>query len=1147
MKSWIEGGMMPVVSIQGTAVVESSSNYIEFVVTLSEPSVDAVEVNYRTLLAGTAQDADLYYSSTNSDNNGTIIFAPGETTKSIFVLTDGDSLDERDEHVVVELFDPSSGSSFAGGGPVLRSTGVILDDDGSGSNLAFFVSDPVLVEGDSGSKTAVFEVRLSQPAPSSFNATYTTIDGTALAGSDYQAKSGTLSFVAGQEVAYVSVSVLGNTVSELTETFSLAVTPPTSGVSIGTAGAVGEATILDDDTGSGPTISIEGDAVVESSNNYLRFVVTLSEPSVDAVEVNYRTLLAGTAQDADLYYSSTNSDNNGTIIFAPGETTKSIFVLTDGDSLDERDEHVVVELFDPSSGSSFAGGGPVLRSTGVILDDDGSGSNLAFFVSDPVLVEGDSGSKTAVFEVRLSQPAPSSFSATYTTIDGTALAGSDYQAKSGTLSFVAGQEVAYVSVSVLGNTVSELTETFSLAVTPPTSGVSIGTAGAVGEATILDDDTGSGPTISIEGDAVVESSNNYLRFVVTLSEASDSPVTVDYSTLLGTAADADLYYASSHSENNGTLTFAVGEKTKSIFILTDGDSLDERDETILLRLSNPTGAQFAGGGTNLLSVGYVLDDDGVGPNVALSALDAVVKETGDASTAYEFAIELSQTADAPITFTIGATNGTAVAGKDFELVDTTVTFKAGQTRATVTINVLGDSINEADESFTLKFSPVSGSPIAGTMPIPTITIKNGPPLNGPTEGDDILTGTGGPDVINALGGDDQVSGLGGDDRLDGGTGADTLAGGLGNDILIVDNAGDQVIEGLNEGTADRVMARANYVLAGGVYVEQLTTTSSTGTTAINLTGNALSQEITGNYGANVLRDGAGAADVLRGLNGNDTYLVYTSGTTIIEAASGGTADRVAAGVDYVLGAGVHVEVMTTNGSGGTASIDLTGNALKQTITGNAGANILHDGGSGAADTMSGLGGNDIYRVYNTGDIIVEGASQGTADRVVAAVDYTLGKGVQVESLTTNASTNTTPLKLTGNEFAQDIVGNYGDNRLEGKGGSDTLRGLAGKDTFVFATAPSAGNIDTIVDFNAADDRFLLSDSVFTALSVGTLSAAAFRANTTGKAGDASDRIIYETDTGKLFYDADGTGIAVGIHFATVGTNLAITNADFSVA
>jgi Ca2+-binding RTX toxin-like protein len=383
---------------------------------------------------------------------------------------------------------------------------------------------------------------------------------------------------------------------------------------------------------------------------------------------------------------------------------------------------------------------------------------------------------------------------------------------------------------------------------------------------------------------------------------------------------------------------------------------------------------------------------------------------------------------------------------------------------------------------------------------------------------------------------------------DGGGAGDVLKGLGGDDVYLLYSSATTIVESSGQGTADRVMAAVDYVLAAGSDIELLTTTSSTGTAPISLTGNALSQEITGNAGANVLKDGGGAGDVLKGLGGNDLYLVYSSATTIVEGSSGGAADRIASAVDFVLGADVHVEIMTTTSAAGTSGVDLTGNALKQQITGNAGSNILRDGG-GVGDVLSGLGGNDVYQVYSSATTIAESATGGTADRIMAAVDYVLGAGVHVETMTTNGSIGTSGIDLTGNEFVQAITGNAGSNIIDGKGGSDTLSGLAGKDFFVFSSALGAGNIDTITDFNVADDTIRLENAIFTALTAtGALAAAAFQANITGLAADATDRIVYDTDTGKLFYDADGdkAGGVDGVHFATLAAGLALTSGDFAV-
>ena len=135
---------------------------------------------------------------------------------------------------------------------------------------------------------------------------------------------------------------------------------------------------------------------------------------------------------------------------------------------------------------------------------------------------------------------------------------------------------------------------------------------------------------------------------------------------------------------------------------------------------------------------------------------------------------------------------------------------------------------------------------------------------------------------------------------------------------------------------------------------------------------------------------------------------------------------------------------------------------------------------------------------------------------------------------------------TGNGLANTLVGNGANNQLNGGLGNDTMTGGLGTDTFVFSTALGATNIDRITDFSVADDTIRLDDAVFAGLSTGGLAASAFAANLTGAASDALDRIIYETDTGRLYFDADGNGAGARIHFATLAANVPLTNADFVV-
>ena len=393
-----------------------------------------------------------------------------------------------------------------------------------------------------------------------------------------------------------------------------------------------------------------------------------------------------------------------------------------------------------------------------------------------------------------------------------------------------------------------------------------------------------------------------------------------------------------------------------------------------------------------------------------------------------------------------------------------------------------------------------------------------------------------------------VAGLDSDgDILRGTKGVDNIfAGGIGSDLYFIDDAGDTIVETAGNGAADRVASFVSFTLAADDDIEILSTNSSTGKAAIDLRGNALSQAIIGNDGKNVLNDGGvGGADTMRGHDGNDTYLVYNSGDVVIELDGEGN-DRVSAGVDYTLGKGVHVELLNTSSASATLAIDLTGNAFAQTIRGNAGDNVLSDGGTGAADTLIGGKGNDDFQVYNSGDVIVELDGEG-ADRVSAAVDFVLAAGVHVEYLNTTALAATYAISLTGNELVQLVRGNDGVNTIDGGGGDDVLFGMGGADNFRFSTALAPDNIARIADFAAGSDKIHLDDAIFTALgALGALDPAAFRDTATG-VKDADDRIIYNSDTGALAYDADGSGTAfANIRFATITGSPLLTAADFVV-
>ena len=285
--------------------------------------------------------------------------------------------------------------------------------------------------------------------------------------------------------------------------------------------------------------------------------------------------------------------------------------------------------------------------------------------------------------------------------------------------------------------------------------------------------------------------------------------------------------------------------------------------------------------------------------------------------------------------------------------------------------------------------------------------------------------------------------------LDGDAGADTMIGGAGNDTYVVDNVGDVVTEAASAGT-DLVQSSISYTL--GSNVENLTLT---GTTAINGTGNTLTNVLTGNSAANILAGGTG----------DDSYYVST-GDTVTEAAGAGT-DTVIADVSWTLGA--NLENLTLSG---TAAINATGNALNNVLTGNSAANTLN-GGTGN-DTMVGGLGDDTYVVDSATDIVTEALNEGT-DLVQSSVTYTLA--TNVENLTL---TGTTAINGTGNALNNVLTGNSAINTLTGGAGNDTLDGGAGNDTMIGGLGDDTYIVDSasdVVTENASEGTDTVRSSV----------------------------------------------------------------------
>jgi Ca2+-binding RTX toxin-like protein len=257
---------------------------------------------------------------------------------------------------------------------------------------------------------------------------------------------------------------------------------------------------------------------------------------------------------------------------------------------------------------------------------------------------------------------------------------------------------------------------------------------------------------------------------------------------------------------------------------------------------------------------------------------------------------------------------------------------------------------------------------------------------------------------------------------------------------------------------------------------------------------------------------------------------------VIESARGGSGD------DRIIGNGVANEL-----TGGLGDDIISGNSGNDTLLGGEGADRLF--GNNGNDTLKGGSGSDYMSGGDGSDRA--NYSSSTARVTVSLINPSLNSGeaagdtfLSVENLTGTVYNDS----LTGNSGVNAIYGGNGNDTIRGGRGNDVLTGGSGRDTFCFYdTLSSTNNVDRITDFSVFADTINLQDSIFQALTaLGVLATYAFRANTTGLAADNSDRIIYEKDTGELYYDYNGKAAGGGVLFATLSHNLAMTNADFMV-
>ncbi|UWS07117.1 M10 family metallopeptidase C-terminal domain-containing protein [Phaeobacter inhibens] len=462
----------------------------------------------------------------------------------------------------------------------------------------------------------------------------------------------------------------------------------------------------------------------------------------------------------------------------------------------------------------------------------------------------------------------------------------------------------------------------------------------------------------------------------------------------------------------------------------------------------------------------------------------------------------------------------------------------------------------------------------------TVDLENGTARGGDADGPVQIVGRGTTirhdiivDVENAVGSlhDDHLIGTNGENALSGGAGDDVLSGSGGADLLD---------GGAGSDTADYANATRGVKL-------NMTNGKTEGDTYVsieNLSGSGFNDRMKGDAADNVLT-GQGGNDTLRGAAGDDILLGDFAdaadaipqpglGTGYATLGPDATNNSIETAFDisdnfsltedpdiFDSTSVLHTTVNATgNGQGGYYSIDLAaGTVLTIDIDGIADPNV-HDSwvrlldGEGNIVTQNDDGGGDpgstsnrdsstVFVVEETGTyFIVEGswspdAPEGWSESVPEGSTYEL-----------NVSVEFPPAPAQPGEAGADVLrGGRGNDLLDGGLMADTLIGGKGDDFFRFSTELGGDNIDEIRDFDAASDTILLDSAIFTdAGEIGVLDFGAFHSSASGTALDGADRIVYNTDSGALSYDADGLGGVDAIQFAQLQTGLQLGADDFVI-
>jgi len=652
---------VPTITFDATSSTGAESvTSVNFGLTLARAYPVNSTVNYT--VTGTATGGGVDYTLAN----GTATITAGSTTTNITATIVNDIIYESSETIIVTISSPTN--AILGANTVHTYT---ITDNDTVSTIAFNTTSSNGLE----SVTAVtIPVTISAVSGADTTVDYT-VTGTATgSGADYTLANGTATITAGSTTTNISLVIVDDAINELNETIIVTLSNP-SGATLGTNTAH-TYTITDNDTAS--TIAFTAATLNGlESVTAVTIPVSLSLASYQDITVNY-AVTGGTATGSGTDYTLAS----GVATITAGQTTTNISVTVVNDSLQESSETIIVTLATPSNATL----GTNTAHTYTITDDD-STPTIAFTTTSGIGAE----SVTPVsIGVTLSAVSGLDTTVAYT-LTGTATgSGTDYTLASGTATITAGQTTTSISLVIIDDILSEVSETAILTLSSSTnSTLGVNTTYTY---TITDNDTD--PTV-----AFTAASSNGLESVtpvnleVSIAAASSKNITVGYAVTGGTATSGVDYILAS-----GTATITAGQTTTNISLTVINDTLKESNETVIVTLSTPSNATL---GTNTAHT-YTITDNDTFPTLSFNATTSQSNE--DVNTV-DIPVSITSIYPENVTFSYAVTSGTATGGSvDYLLENGTGTITAGQTSTNIHITVFDDEISENTETIVITIS-----------------------------------------------------------------------------------------------------------------------------------------------------------------------------------------------------------------------------------------------------------------------------------------------------------------------------------------------------------------------------------------------------------------------------------------------------------